>query len=203
VESAVSPALQLDERLRAAGRRALRGSHLCPQRFRPGVPPGPPAVRLYGRVGCIASGRAAGTRTTGGRAPGSGRRRKQAGERSGQRPCQAKIGARINWVGASGLLHHGQGVGERLLGCGLPAPQSGQCRIASRRSLAPAYYLTIVAGSRAPAIARRPGGLARRASAPSTRRRPCQGTSAGMRDSVNQPQARSERIRSHVRGIEH
>ena len=35
VASAVGLALQLDERLRAAGRRALRGSHLCPQRFRP------------------------------------------------------------------------------------------------------------------------------------------------------------------------
>jgi hypothetical protein len=35
VASAASPALQLDERLRATGRCALRGSHLCPQRFRP------------------------------------------------------------------------------------------------------------------------------------------------------------------------
>ena len=35
VASAVSPALQVDERLRATGRVALRGSHLCPQRFRP------------------------------------------------------------------------------------------------------------------------------------------------------------------------
>lgn len=85
---------------------------------------------------------------------------------------------------AFGLLHRGQGVGERILGCGLPAPQAGQLPDRLTAFPRPVCHLTIVAGSQAPAIARQPFGLARRASAARPGNGPGQLTSADMRDSV-------------------
>ena len=67
---------------------------------------------------------------------------------------------------AFGLLHRRQGTGERILGRALPAPQAGQLPDHLAAFPRPVCHLTIVAGSQAPAIARRPGGLARRATAP-------------------------------------
>jgi len=60
---------------------------------------------------------------------------------------------------AFGRLHRGQGIGERILGRDLPAPQPGQLPDRLAAFPRPVCHLTIVAGSRAPAIARRPRGL--------------------------------------------
>jgi hypothetical protein len=62
---------------------------------------------------------------------------------------------------AFGRLHRGQGIGERIFGCGLPAPQVGQLPDRLATFPRPVCHLTIVAGSRAPDSARRPRGLAK------------------------------------------
>ena len=48
---------------------------------------------------------------------------------------------------ALGLLHRGEGTGERVLGCGRPAPQAGQSPDRLAAFPRPACHLTIVAGS--------------------------------------------------------
>jgi hypothetical protein len=59
---------------------------------------------------------------------------------------------------AFGRLHRGQGIGARILGRGLPAPQLSQVPDRLAAFPRPVCHLTIVAGSRAPAIARHPRG---------------------------------------------
>jgi hypothetical protein len=53
---------------------------------------------------------------------------------------------------ALGLLHRGQRIGERILGCGLPAPQVGQLphRLAAFPRLG--HHATIIASSESPEI---------------------------------------------------
>jgi hypothetical protein len=89
--------------------------------------------------------------------------------------------------GAFGLLHRGQGSGERILGCGQPAPQPGQLPDRLTAFPRPVCHLTIVAGSQAPAIARRALRPARAGvSCPAPATASAQLASADTCDSVNQ-----------------